>query len=80
MNQKRVYELALKGIRSEIEAQQKTVDKGYSLLAAIRNHEPVKTKKSVDEIKEIIRNAQAKIKELCAEEYDISWEYSLMEQ
>ena len=79
INFKELMEFACKGIEVEIEKREKTVRKGRQLIAQIENGESVKTKMTVPEIKQVIRNKETEIEELNKKKNDYRWELALRE-
>lgn len=77
--QKRVLELALKGIRAEIKDEQRTIEKGSLLIKALDNREPIPSKLSRYEIEQIIIKARKRVNELLEEEHEIEWELATLD-
>lgn len=76
LDQKQIFEYAVKGIAAEITELEKTVRQGYDLVKKIENGETVKTPKTKHEILDIIREKKAEIERLDKERFDLKWELS----
>lgn len=74
LNNKQIIEYAMKGITSEIEELEKTVKQGYKYVEKIDKGEKVTTTKTKFEILDICREANAKIKKLEKEHFELKWQ------
>lgn len=77
MKKEKVIEYAIIGINALIEDSENTIRKGRGYLDKIEKGEPVKTDKSISEIKRIIREHQAKIEKLQNEKFELDWETTI---
>lgn len=73
MTEKRLYELAIKGIRAEIDSLEKDINRGKRLLLEYERGEKPKTDKTPYEIHVIIRQKRAEIEQLDKERFNLSW-------
>lgn len=80
MNQKEIIEYAIKGMLNEIWELEGKVRKGQQYLEDLASGKKIKSPKNASEIKEIIRNTQAKIEELDKKKFNLEWELSTNEE
>lgn len=78
INVEELINFACKGIRAEIEKEERTIRQGCNYIMKIEAGEKVKTKLTIHEIREVIREAQERIEELDKKRFDYVWELALM--
>jgi hypothetical protein len=74
MEKKELINWAIKGINAEIEELDASIRKGNEYLLKLYRGEPVKTKKSVTEIREIIREKKDEMEKLERAKFELKWE------
>ncbi|MFG6121157.1 hypothetical protein [Thalassobacillus sp. B23F22_16] len=72
--------MAVKGMLKEIRDHEKTVRKGYKLLEDVKNGKPIKTDKTVPEIKEVIRQHESLIEYIDEQRNALLWEIQVENQ
>ena len=77
INFEELMEFACKGIEAEVREKEKTVLKGKRLIHQIELGEEVKTKKTISEIKKIVRDREREIEELWKKRDNYKWELAL---
>lgn len=74
MKRKEVLEWAIKGLSAEIDELDRTIRKGKKHLEEYRQGKQMQTKKTPEEIKNIIQEKQKRIEILDKKRFDLSWE------
>lgn len=77
INLEELVDFACKGIRSEIEENEKTIREGNELIRRIENGQKVKTKLTIPEIRAVMKEAAERIEELGKKRFDYNWEVAL---
>lgn len=80
MLDKKIIEYAIKGVISEIDELEKTINQGKQFLKQIENGEKPKTPKSEYEINVIIRKKKEEIEKLSKFKDELKWELTEFEQ
>lgn len=73
MNEKQLYEWAIKGLKAEIDELERDISKGKRFLADYENGLKPKTTKTQYEIHAIIRQKKAEIEKLDKERFNLEW-------
>lgn len=76
LKDKKVIEYAVKGVDSEIEKLEKTINQGKQFLSQYENGEKPKTPKTPQEIQNIINQKKAEIENLSQFKNELIWELS----
>lgn len=71
---KEILKFAIKGINTEIDEREKTIAKGKQLIRQIESGERAKTKMTISEIQEVIREKEKEIEELSKKKFEYKWE------
>lgn len=74
MERKELLKWAIKGLSAEIDELEKTIRKGEKYLDEYRKGKQPKSKKTPDEIKNIIKEKKKQIESLDKKRFDLSWE------
>lgn len=74
MDDKQIIAWAIKGINVEIQELEKTIKQGNEYLMKLYRGEPVKTPKSVTEIRNIIAEKKAEMEKLERAKFELTWE------
>ena len=80
LNQKQIYEYALKGLAAEIEKIDKDIKQGYEFIKQIDKGEKVKTPKTRQEILNIVNEKTAEMEKLEKELFSIKWQIGLNDE
>lgn len=79
MNQQTILEYAIKGIVTEIDELEKTINQGKQYLKQYENGEKPKTNKSEYEIHVIIRKKKDEIEKLAKLKDEMKWQLAEIE-
>jgi hypothetical protein len=74
MEQKELLTWAIKGLSAEIDELDRTIRKGKKYLEEHRQGKQMQTKKTPEEIKNIIQEKKKQIELLDKKRFDLSWE------
>ena len=74
MKRKELLMWAIKGLSAEIDELDRTIRKGKKYLEEYRQGKQMQTKKTPEEIKNIIQEKQKQIESLDKKRFDLSWE------
>lgn len=80
LNQKQIYEYALKGLVAEIEKIDKDIKQGYEFIRQIDKGEKAKTPKTRQEILNIVNAKTAEMEKLKKELFSIKWQIGLNDE